>query len=843
MTLRPCSWSPWSRSVLPILGAALSLAPLSSVEAQSSRRFEVRALQTGLQESVVELADVTGEGEIDLLSSGASGPMLWKGDGGGNFCPPAPLPGGGFVEDLLCADVDVDGDLDVLAAAYGVTVRKNNGNAVFTTGITYGSEGRRVAVGDLNNDGWPDAATSDHGGGSGARTLLNLGSGSFGTQLLGPWQLGTTSDIGITDVNGDGDLDLLVIDVWNGLRLLTGDGSGDYSSTTPQGPTFPGVNNWWALDVADTDNDGDPDVVIGGGPDNVVMLVPTVGGALDTPVTLSTLGNQQGIRLADMDGDGDLEVVSGAVAYGHLSIWENLGGSFGPAVLTPSMVGALGLDVADLDGDGAQDVVSTGFYTGGFAVHMGDGTGGVQGPAGVAGLTQLESVATGDLDGDGWTDLVSGAQWPLGIRVNLGSPTGFGPITAPFGSIGGNAVSIRVFDLDSDGDRDVVWASGSGVERVLGNGLGAFGPGTLTVVGPGLMSVREADLDNDGDRDLVTSHDASGLIGAGVIQNLGGGVLGAWASAATGSDAMAVALGDLDGDGLTDAVLADTAPTTGLRSLRNLGAAVLAPWTFKPTASPRDVTLGDFNLDGQLDVAEVQYAPAEARVHPGLGNGSFGAPIVRPVPIQPTAVTTADIDNDTLIDVVMVGNGHSVQVLLNDGLGSLSYPEVYVSGGYGNSLAVDDVNLDGRPDVVVGGIFFLGASVLYGLADFSGQVQGLGNGLAGQSGIPLLQFFSPMLPGGFYQLQLTGGLGSAPAWILMSPSFANLPFLGGVLVPDPTTLIILPTATDFLGMLQPSGSWPYGIPSGANLYLQVWIADGAGPQGYSASNGLQLTTP
>lgn len=829
-------------STLLLAGTTIFLGLLPSAGAQTPRRFEVRAFQTGMPERVVELADVTGEGDIDLLSAANSNVMLWKGDGGGNFCPPAPIPTA-FTEDILCADVDGDGDLDLLTAGAGVSVRKNNGLGTFSLVGTFGSEGRRLAVGDLDNNGSLDIATSDYGGGSGARTLLNQGNGSYGTQFLSPWQVATSSGIAVADVDSDGNLDLLVLEVFSGVRWIPGDGSGVFTSGTPLGPVFPPNNNWWDLDVGDIDNDGRPDVVVAGGPDDVVMVVPNVGGTLGTPITLVTQGVQQSIKLADLEGDGDLDLVSGATAYGQLTLWTNTLGSYGPGERTPALVGALSLGVADLDGDGWLDTVSTGFYSRGIAVHIGAGAAGLQGPGLLPSLYQTTSVASGDVNGDSYHDVLVGQQWPQAVSLCLGGPTGLQAPVFAFGTLGGGATSLRLFDLDNDGDRDAICISGAGVERSLGNGLGGFAPPLLTPVGLGPVSVREADLDNDGDRDLVTSHDLSGFIGAGVIKNSGGGNLAAWVSSATGSDAQAVALGDLDGNGLVDAVLAATAPVAGLLALQNIGAAQLVPWIFKPTANPRDVALADFTNDGFLDVVEIEYATSEARIHPGLGTGAFGAPIVRPVNIQPTSVVTTDIDNDLLQDLVIACENGTVQTLLSDGVGSVSYPEAYVSGSYGNSLAVGDMNLDGLPDVVVGGLNFLGLALLYGETQLIGSVQNLGFALAGQPGVPVMFFSGPMLPQSTYLLQLFGALPNAQAWLLISPCFANLPFKGGTLVPDPTVMITLPVATDGLGTFQPLGIWPSGIPSGTNMYLQMWIADPAGPMGYSAGNGLKLATP
>ena len=67
-------------------------------------------------------------------------------------------------------------------------------------------------------------------------------------------------------------------------------------------------------------------------------------------------------------------------------------------------------------------------------------------------------------------------------------------------------------------------------------------------------------------------------------------------------------------------------------------------------------------------------------------------------------------------------------------------------------------------------------------------------------------------------------------------------FKGGVLVPEPD--VLLPGLVVGAGnQLQLSGTWPAGTPSGVAVYLQMWVSDAAGPQGYSASGAIGFATP
>ncbi len=118
-----------------------------------------------------------------------------------------------------------------------------------------------------------------------------------------------------------------------------------------------------------------------------------------------------------------------------------------------------------------------------------------------------------------------------------------------------------------------------------------------------------------------------------------------------------------------------------------------------------------------------------------------------------------------------------------------------------------------------------------------------GPALPGTNGAPILRAH-PM--GGLYghkpvSLALTNARPSAPAVVLIGLTRLDLPLNGGTLVPNPDILIVL--GTDVSGALSFGGSFPSGVPSGFQFWIQEWIIDAAAPLGWAASNGLQATTP
>ena len=116
-----------------------------------------------------------------------------------------------------------------------------------------------------------------------------------------------------------------------------------------------------------------------------------------------------------------------------------------------------------------------------------------------------------------------------------------------------------------------------------------------------------------------------------------------------------------------------------------------------------------------------------------------------------------------------------------------------------------------------------------------------GHALAGAGGAPVLKGSGQLVGGSLLKLQLSGAAASAPATLDIGLSEIDAPFKGGVLVPSAD--LLAPLVTSPAGTLVLSGTWPLGVPSGASLWLQAWVADAGGPKGFAASNGLKATTP
>ncbi|RKY16803.1 MAG: hypothetical protein DRQ55_17250 [Planctomycetota bacterium] len=118
----------------------------------------------------------------------------------------------------------------------------------------------------------------------------------------------------------------------------------------------------------------------------------------------------------------------------------------------------------------------------------------------------------------------------------------------------------------------------------------------------------------------------------------------------------------------------------------------------------------------------------------------------------------------------------------------------------------------------------------------------LGQGLAGTNGMPALQATGDLTGGSTVTLTLSDALPLGSTALVLGFSQLDAPFRGGTLVPFPDIMVIgLPI--DAAGTQVIADTWPLGVPSGAEIFVQHWFADAGAVHGFAASNGLSGTTP
>ena len=185
-----------------------------------------------------------------------------------------------------------------------------------------------------------------------------------------------------------------------------------------------------------------------------------------------------------------------------------------------------------------------------------------------------------------------------------------------------------------------------------------------------------------------------------------------------GSNPLAVALADLNGDGRLDLIVANLLDdSVGIR-LGN-GDGNFATLSSTGTgARPTALAIGDLNGDGRADLITADRTINSVGIRYGQGDGSFDAnptPALFAVGVAPSSVALFDLDGDGRRDIITVNPGNNtVSVLLNLGAGSFAPAVNYGAGGDPRDVAFADVNGDGRTDMVVADFGDQGFSVLLG---------------------------------------------------------------------------------------------------------------------------------
>ena len=793
--------------------------------------------------------------------------------------------------DGALADVNGDGIADLVGLGYesGVTVRLGHGNGTFGAPTDVdGPEAFDVVVGDVTGDGKNDiltVRTSSPPDPPGLTLDVYVaGDGSFGAPMESPVDsLGESGLLhSLADMNADGRLDWVAVGSLPGasfqLTIATATGSGSFvvSDQVPLAGTIT------AFALADFDADGKVDAATANSDALAIDVRFGVGdGTLGAAVVSSPLPSA-GSTLkphavaGDFDGDGSFDLVtsvgyteSSGLAGGLVAVMQGQGnGAFVDLANMPipssgfaeiSGYPALG----DVDGDTLPDVVVGGWD---LYVFLNEGACGLKAGRVSSGGTFLQ-VSLVDLDGDGVLDarLSSPASCALG--------TADGSFVGPSDFVlDSSLASIASADMNLDGTPDLVSANKTaelGLAVALANGDGTFTP--HYPVTADALHLACGDLDGDGAPDIVLTHPS--LATAECLFNDGSGTQFPTTLDALDFAVADVQLADVDADGNLDLLATHTSSNEVIVRRGDGAGGLLAVQASAIGSAPTQLGLGDMDGDGTIDVtASLQGLSPSLSIANGLGNGLFAAPQAVPLPDKAGAVVIVDLNGDAIPDIATVSKqAHSLFTLSAQAPGQFSSVQAYATPYNPSGLASGDLDLDGRPDVVVfrnwstgvavfqnlgGGVFaerqdYIGQSAKSGaLGDFNGD--GRTDIAAADSHITILPNVLPDFPSLGYQhdggfgfphlvatgtpaanekitLTTTGVPSPALALLFAGFAFAPQPFKGGTLVPSPS--VAVPVSID----IPLVGRWPAEIPAGTAVFFQEWFATaGAQPAATNA---------
>ena len=584
--------------------------------------------------------------------------------------------------DATAGHFDADGDIDIAVARQGGTdIWLRRGPRDYVLHQSIGSSGRMEA-GDMDGDGDLDLVLVD----GMVRVWKNNGSGTF-QSASSQFTIATAVRPLLGDLDGDGDLDVTVEGSagQSAVLLNTGTGSLAASVSYAQGGR---------VALADFDGDGDRDMAAATEGASTVNLLENAGNGSFSLRTSATPSPVEHLFAGDMNGDGTNDVAE-LTTTGAVRVIRNLGSwSFANSPAVPAAFGSV-IDGADVDADGDIDLAVEDVTDLVLLENHGDGT---FDPARrfPNGAESVDFEFT-HLNGDGWIDVLSACRHGHVVTLFEGDPGGSFESASRHG-LPPYTFRIAAGKLDADARDDLVLLTEDDTAIVaMNDGGDAFTHTSISFTQVAFLDL--GDLDGDGYDDLAVSGNA----GLSWLANDGTGQFGAPQELLVGT-MQGVAIEDMDLDGDEDIVVCWT-DGDQVVFLENDGAGAFEFSGSTTVDGPVRLALGDLNGDGFPDVATT-HGNTTFSWFLNNGHGLLGLPHTTTLSvIVIRSIDVGDVNGDGREDIVALDEGNfdqgEVEVLLNNGSGAFVLTSQHAVGPFGRQVLVVDLDGDRDEDVVV----------------------------------------------------------------------------------------------------------------------------------------------
>lgn len=403
-------------------------------------------------------------------------------------------------------------------------------------------------------------------------------------------------------------------------------------------------------------------------------LIGTVSGVSSNPPVLG--GSVSFVDTTNANAILDTADLGPPVLTQSFNASPNVPTGFHPALIA----------IGDYNGDGIPDLASANRDSNSVSIRLGKGDGTFyQAVPDIPAGNEPWAIATADLNGDGNLDLVVANQDDNDLTILLGDGTGNftqkgSPVPVEF-----YPQAIKIADFNGDGILDLAVANyySNTVSILLGNGDGTFAAGALLATGNNPFFLAAADFNGDGKMDLAVVNYGDNTVGIwlgagnGAFTQAPGSPIAAGSGPGIGPSDVGIVSGDFNGDGKPDFAVANFNGNSVYVFLGN-GDGTFSAAPGSPDAEggpdPYTLALGDFNMDGNADLAVLNYpypgpaAPGSVTLMLGDGKGGFTLSPNAPAPVGLHAydVETADFNGDGTPDLAVSNlQSSDISILLN----------------------------------------------------------------------------------------------------------------------------------------------------------------------------------
>ncbi len=625
---------------------------------------------------------------------------------------------------VISADVDGDGDMDVISASSEDSGKigwfENLDGTNISTHLnrisTEMEEIVQLFAADIDNDGDVDIFGVSQLHTNNVFWFKNLnGLGTFSSVKIITNFAGRASSLYLEDLDGDADLDLVIaLTDTNKINWHENlDGIGNFGEQH----TVIDVNCRDPRSVygADLDNDGDNDILYSSYQDGVFWAENVDGlGNFNSVHTIAEFGVSESNAIAcDIDGDGDVDVIAGK---GYQLVWyDNIDGQgdFDEQYISNTGSVIKYIQAGDINSDGDLDIViATGNRAGWFENLDGLGLFGTEHiiPHTNDTFKIVNSVLTVDIDNDGDIDVLSTCRDNMVrlYRYEDGLENFDSEIRLNY-NLGGTSYVVAE-DIDNDGKLDLMAGGGKVAWFKNQGGSGNFGaPRSIDPNAYGTNAMGFTDMDGDGFKDLIYS----GTFWDEIIwrKNLNG--QGDFGSknvifGGFGNDEYpSFFLADVDGDGLEDLITESESEyymyLSWHKKLTNgsFGDRQIIGEFYWDSNS---IYADDVDNDGDMDILYVDFFGGKILWYKntnGLGNFVLQQIIITNAEVR-TKLYTSDLDGDGDKDLLSASFNNTIAWYENtDGTGLFGNQQIISTDAEGAySVKAVDLDNDGDMDVI-----------------------------------------------------------------------------------------------------------------------------------------------